>query len=175
MSTSFQKYGIIAEVVSAAAIVISLIFVGLEIRQSASQTEQNTLARKVSTYQELISKITELNRIQIDNPELAQAVVKVETHEPVELTERESQILYRHSWILFRHGDIAYYQYQSGLLSQERLKSSLGPLVSQFEYPWYQLRWDQARVNFVPEYREFIDRIIQKKTFKVSEIQVNRE
>ena len=170
-----QKYGIIAEVVSAAAIVISLIFVGFEIRQSANQTERNTVARQVSTYQELIARITELNTIKIDNKELSAAIAKVESQDSVDLSDWEYQMVYRHSWILFRYGDIAYYQYQSGLLSEDRLKSALAPVVFLFQFPWYRERWKGARINFVVEYRSFIDRIIEEKAYRVNQIKVRND
>ena len=57
-----------AEIASAAAVVISLIFVGLEVRESARQTELNTQSLQLSAYQDLIGQIGTINVLNIQNP-----------------------------------------------------------------------------------------------------------
>ena len=51
------------EIISAVAVVVSLVFVGFEIRNSTEQTEQNTRALQVSAYQDLINRIVDMNAI----------------------------------------------------------------------------------------------------------------
>ena len=48
MKEKLQEYALIAEIISALAIVLSLIFVGLQVRQSAEQTAVNSQAVQAS-------------------------------------------------------------------------------------------------------------------------------
>ena len=60
------KMSTIVEAVSVTAVILSLVFVGFEIRNSAIQVEQNTKALRIDAYQDLIARIVELNRIDIE-------------------------------------------------------------------------------------------------------------
>ena len=59
-----QEYALIAEIIGAVAIVCSLIFVGLQIRQ-------NSRISSVNAYQELISQISTMNSLRIQDPGFA--------------------------------------------------------------------------------------------------------
>jgi hypothetical protein len=54
MKEKLQEYALIAEIISALAVVAGLVFVGLEIRQSTAQAEMNTRAIETAAYQDLI-------------------------------------------------------------------------------------------------------------------------
>jgi hypothetical protein len=56
-----EKWALIAEIVSAFAIVLSLIFVGIQISQSSDETALNTSAIQVGAYQELVGQIMDIN------------------------------------------------------------------------------------------------------------------
>ena len=71
MKKDIQKYQVLAEIISAVAVVVSLIFVGLEVRESAKQTALNTQSLQVSTYQDLIAQINDLNKLTLQNPDVA--------------------------------------------------------------------------------------------------------
>jgi hypothetical protein len=51
-----EKWALVAEIVSAIAIVLSLIFVGLQVRQGASATALNTRAIEVAAYKTSLSR-----------------------------------------------------------------------------------------------------------------------
>ena len=55
----------ILETVSAAAVVLSLIFVAMEIRKGTEQVEQNTRALQIMAYQNLVGRIVDINAIGI--------------------------------------------------------------------------------------------------------------
>ena len=56
-----RKWALVAEILGGAAVVLSLIFVGFQIRQSSLQTEQNTVALEVSAYQNLVALMNDMN------------------------------------------------------------------------------------------------------------------
>ena len=140
-----------AEIASAAAVVISLIFVGLEVRESARQTELNTQSLQLSAYQDLIGQIGTINVLNIQNPKEG---------EPTSwegLSFRESEQLYNRYFLVTRHGDMAFYQYELGMLTDERLESALGPLNVNLCSPVFRSWWSDNRGAFVVSYRNFLD------------------
>lgn len=146
----------IAELVSVIAVVLSLVFVGLEVRETARQTALNTESVQVTAYQNLISQIAEFNRLllqpdvailynrmQDDNTDWSQFSV---------VERRQARAIL---FILFRHADMAFYQYERGMLPEARLESALGPVCVQ--PPVCRSFWEERKSNFVPEFQAYID------------------
>ena len=146
------KFSTVLEIVSAVAVVISLIFVGLEIRNGNEQTEQNTRALQVSAYQDLIARIVDINAIGIEESTTIESLVAIESP-----TDKETDKLNSFLWILFRHGDMAYFQYENGSISEERMLSAMAPLLGRLQYTKVAKRWRQVKQAFVPAYASFID------------------
>lgn len=146
----------ILEIVTAGAVVLSLVFVGLEIRNSSAQTEQNTRGLAVSAYQDLINRIVDINAIGITESFTIESLVAIESP-----TKQESDRLNSFIWILFRHGDMAYYQFENGSISEERMLSAMSPLLLRLKSPRIARRWNSVKGAFVPAYSSFIDNYIQ--------------
>ena len=147
----------ILEIVSAIAVVISLVFVGLEIRNSSKQTEQNTQALQVAAYQDLIGRIVETNTIGIQQSTTVETLIALESP-----TEQQIGQLNAFLWIIFRHGDMAYFQFENGAINEERMLSAMTPLLARLKYPYVSGRWDNVKeMSFVPSYRRYVDNQIK--------------
>jgi hypothetical protein len=143
----------ILEIVSAIAVVISLVFVGLEIRNSSKQTEQNTQALQVAAYQDLIGRIVEINTIGIQQSTTIETLIALESP-----TEQQVEQLNGFLWIIFRHGDMAYFQFENGAINEERMLSAMTPLLARLKYTYVSERWDNVKeMSFVPSYRRYVD------------------
>tara|TARA_R110002072_G_C7903552_1_gene529792 strand:+ start:1109 stop:1591 length:483 start_codon:yes stop_codon:yes gene_type:complete len=153
------KTSTVVEIVSAVAVVVSLIFVGFEIRNSSEQVEQNTQALQIAAYQDLIGRIVEINTLHIEESTNIESLVSLESP-----TNDQAQMLTNFLWILFRHGDMAYFQFEKGAISEERMKSAMAPLVLRLQYPQVKAHWKQTRTVFVPEYQAYIDNEIEALT-----------
>lgn len=140
------------EIITATAVVVSLVFVGMEIRNSTQQMEQNTRSLQVSAYQDLISRIVEMNAIDIDKATSIDIIASKEFLDATQ-TQKLNSLL----WILFRHGDMAYFQYESGSINQERMISAMAPLILRLQNPKIVERWKQIRNVFVPSFRAYVD------------------
>ena len=140
------------EIITATAVVVSLVFVGMEIRNSTRQMEQNTRSLQVSAYQDLISRIVEMNAIDIDKATSIDILASKEFLDATQ-TQKLNSLL----WILFRHGDMAYFQYESGSINQERMISAMAPLILRLQNPKIVERWKQIRNVFVPSFRAYVD------------------
>ena len=152
----------IAELVGIAAIVASLVFVGIETRNSAIQAELNTQAIEISAYQELIGSINRQNDFLLENPELRVIWRTVISGSSNEVTRDDEAQVGLFLFTRFRHGDMAYFQYERGAIDEPRMKSAIAPLIALLKYKYVREWWIRNQVNFVAPYREFIDRMIEE-------------
>ena len=153
-----SKVSLWLEIISATAVVISLVFVGLEIRNSTEQTEQNTRALQVSAYQDLINRIVDMNAIDIEDGTSIESLVSLESPTAQQMQKLNSRI-----WIIFRHGDMAYFQYESGSISEERMLSAMAPLLDRLNYDPVVQQWNSVKWAFVPAFSSFIDEYIAEQ------------
>ena len=65
--------------------------------------------------------------------------------------------------IRLRYGDLAYYQRELGMLSEERFESAMGPLGGIICSPLFSAAWTRFQHNFVAGYREYVDNRIESK------------
>lgn len=119
MKEELQKYALIAEIISALAVVAGLIFVGIQIKQSTEQNALNTRALEVSGYQDLIGQIIAINNTVLANPELSDLIMRGKAGELTDPVDRGRYGTYLIN--VTRHADMACYQYQQGILNEERL------------------------------------------------------
>jgi hypothetical protein len=155
-------FKVIAEILSAVAVVASLAFLAMEVRETARQTELNTEALRVAAYQDLIGQIAQFNTTLLD-PALATLYRKmnepganVAALSPVERVQADRILL-----LLVRHADMAYYQYELGFLSEARLESAVQPFLGTSHSPLYLAFWSAVKANFVPSFQAYIDARIE--------------
>ena len=134
------KWKDIAELVGIAAIVLSLIFVGMETRNGTIQAELNTRALELAAYQQLIENIAHMNTLSIENPGMSEAINKA-WDAPSELSVSERRAVGSWLFLRFRHGDMAYFQYERGAIDELRLRSALQPLIRPVQQTGFKLRW----------------------------------
>lgn len=103
-----QAYASLAEVVSAAAIIVSLLYVGYEFRRTGTLT-----SREADVI--LFERSREANRLLIETPGLAEIVVVAETT-PEELgpADRLRYLAYQHDF--FDSWEIGWYYREDGIL-----------------------------------------------------------
>ena len=142
------------------AIIASLIFVGFETRNSTRQAALTARAMEISAYQELMDNIAELNMHAVQDAEVATFLHKAfRTSE--ELSDVEQYRLYRNLFTRFRHGDMAYFQFEQGAISEAQLLSVLGVLI--LNNPRVLVFWEKNQSFFVEPYRDYINDLIDGK------------
>ena len=152
-----QQWKDLAEAVGFAAIIASLIFVGIETRNSTKQAELTTQALEISAYQALMSNIDDLNKVLLQNPELAPMTADIWGNDPA---DPKSYQMRRVLYILFRHGDLAYFMYERGAIDKSRLDSALSPVPIYSEAG--REFWEMSRRSFSSGYQAYIDEIINR-------------
>ena len=159
-----QGWKDIAEAIGFTAVIASLIFVGIETRNSTRQSELTTQALEISAYQALMSNIDDLNLLLIENPSMATVMERV--WEDGDGDDFESFQLNRALYVLFRHGDLAYFMYERGAIDDARLKSALAPVPI-----WTEAGrdfWANSKDAFSDNYRKYIDTLIENSAARNS-------
>jgi hypothetical protein len=157
---NLQKWALIGEISGAVAVVVSLLFVGYQLKQSNEQAAQNTRALQLAAYQQLIEGISDFNILTIENTKLRTARRKLEDGEQLDSDEKD--VINAFIYLAYRNGDLAYMQYQQEIIDEERLRSGLGLLVNLLYLPSVQSHWIQARAGFTEEYQAFVDKLIEE-------------
>jgi len=152
-----EKYALIAEVVSAIAIVVTLVFLIVEIRA-------NTAATLAANRQSLAARTELFLSTQATSPELATLAVKARRDE--ELTEVER---YQYGSLLgqtLRLAEEGYLQYLDGKLDgeywQTRARNTVDSrmnsrLARELYYEWSELGW------FAPRFTAWLDGELESK------------
>jgi len=142
-----------------AAIIASLVFVGIETRNSTQQAILTTQTLEITAYQELMDNIANLNTVAVEDPEVAALLLKAFTTTD-ELSELERFRIDRNLFQRFRHGDMAYFQFERGIIDESRLRSTLKPL--RLTNPRVREFWGRNEMNFVASYRNYVNEIMQE-------------
>jgi hypothetical protein len=166
MTKSFRLQALI-EIISAAAVVGTLIFLAIEIRQNTEQTALNARAVEIAAYQDLISQITKMNELEILDAQFQFSHKNELSRE--ELEEYQADVQLNFDWIRFRHGDMAYFQYENGIIDKDRLDSALRKLG--LSNPLQREAWQRIRQAFTEGYRNYIDQIVAEGERKDAEEQ----
>lgn len=164
VKVDLARVKLIAEICAAIAVVLSLVFVGLQVRESAVQTELNTTAVEVAAYQDLMAQIADFNRLAIENEDAAR--IQAEVDRPFASLSPVDQRRYQAmAFLLFRHGDMAFLQRERGMLSDARFASATGPLRYWLGTCSIRDIWATARATFVPDYAAYVDRLVSEPLF----------
>jgi len=124
MKRSLSDYALIAEIVSAIAVVVTLIIIAYQLRLSASETALNTAAIRAQTYQDLAFEVSDNADVQLNNPALVELIVRTVQGEPYRNYE-DQYVFITYLFSLFRKGSIAFGAYEEGLINDEELMSLL--------------------------------------------------
>lgn len=152
-----------AEIVAAVAVVVSLVFVGVQVRQSTAETVLNRRVAEASAYLNLQQQLAVVTTVQIENPDLRRVMSRVSKGETLESSDDEDdQRLYlAFARLVIRLADLAYQQRQTGLIGDERLVSMLAPLrVEVLSNPLGRSIWDSMGSSLVPEFVDYVEQTL---------------
>ena len=130
MKEKLEQYAFIAQIVSAGAIVLSLIFVGLQVRMGAQETAANSLAVRSAVQQAMMETDKDLLLFRALNKDLDQ------------------NAMFDFANAMFRSRELYWAQHEAGLMSDESYYSYMYPLISGLSNnPMMKLPWVQAVNN----------------------------
>jgi hypothetical protein len=152
MKAKLQEYALLAEIISAIAIIISLIYVGIQVNDSTravrSATANETSAALSSWYSELGN-----------NRDASELFWKGMTN-PESLTPEESFQFIVNIQGVFWLWQNAYYLAEEGTLDQELRDSIMNLILGLREIPGFKFFWEQRRNLFKLDFQRTVDEML---------------
>lgn len=147
---NWEALGAIGEIVGAVAVVLTLGYLAVQIRQ-------NTRALRASTHQALIDSTLMYQSLTLNNPDVAR-IRLYGAMDPSKLTE-EDQYRFRTAMeMLFRLIENAFVQHEEGTLGDEGWHRYAETVRYHFrDYPSVVEWWKSERIPFGPRFSAWVD------------------
>ncbi len=159
LQATAQLLGNFGEFIGAIAVVATLGYVAVQIRQNTHQARVNAMSLEASTYQSLMAHIIDLNRGLAADPQLSDILTKARDGEIPDGSDLARFV--QHEMSLIRYGDMVFHQYEKGLLDEKRLRSAFAPVRGQLvgsDAAMQVFEWSVEQGSFVEEYVDFCRR-----------------
>jgi hypothetical protein len=146
---NLDDIGNLAELIAAIGVMISLIYLAIQIRRS-SETE------RMATYRAIVSDFGSLNQSIASDPELALLFAQgLESYG--ELNEAEKARLSQYFYSVFRYFENMFYQHDKGYLEQSVWQGWARMMLTYFNRPGFQVWWRQRRLVFDPSFVRYLE------------------
>ena len=156
MSTA-QLLGNFGEFFGAIAVVATLIYLAMQIRQNTRQIEFDVRTSEVTAYQEMTRRIVDVRHALMTDQFLSATLNKV-ARDDEELNSEERRSYSTYLLSMLSNADAAFFQYERGLLSRERINSLVHPLLRHFRHhPRASRVWGGVKHEFVEPFQVFLD------------------
>ena len=151
VSQKLQDYALVAEIVGAIAVVVSLVYVGVGIRQ-------NTEVVQVANHQALVAMDMEKNASLRDQEFAAIYVLAREDYEQLSKFQRSQY----ESFIAdtLNMWEFAYITYSNDAMDETIWTGWDGFYRTELSAEPFQKFWDGGRENFSPKFRTYVDSIL---------------
>ena len=148
---NWEAIGAIGEVLGAAAVVVTLGYLAVQIRQ-------NSQAVKNSAAQSLLSEANESLRVASSSPATARAVILGQTmFEELSEGEKAQFITWMFSWM--RTIEQAYFQYEQGYIDEEIWAGHRAHHRQLIHAPAIEEWWSKRRCFFSQKFQKYIDEV----------------
>jgi hypothetical protein len=166
-----EKWALIAEIGSAIAVVVSLIFVGMQVRTGAEETAVNTAAIRAAAFQDLQTGIVNLNVLLIENPDFDAAVYRVLDLDQDPESEVQRRLAGAWLRLVIRHGEIAYKQLENGLIDESELRSLIPIVLDNLENREGRRAWRFLSPILDPGFVSYVEQLIEDLAVDQPEVQ----
>jgi hypothetical protein len=158
---SLEDLGNIGEFVAAIAVIVSLVYLAVQIRQ-------NTRTVRASTYQAVLDYSSRAVELVLANPHL-ERVYRVGRRDPSQLTEDERpqfRMLIAQFLTVY---ETMFLQYRCGILDEEYWSRRLGALTNLFSQPgireyWLSVRERDRMPTRVREFEELLNSLVESSS-----------
>jgi hypothetical protein len=143
----------IGSLVSGGAVLASLVYLGLQMRQ----TERN---QQASIRQGRINRAVELMTAKME-PSVAEAVARGIDGEQ-NLTPQQLALFVAYADAYFLHAEDTYYQHEAGLLNEAAFTTFVAYQRYAFTQCGLRVQWKRQRVYYAGGYVAFMDRLLNQ-------------
>jgi hypothetical protein len=155
---SLEQASFVAQIVSAVAVIASLIFVGFQLKKASSAIRANSSQAHAGLYTDLVRSI-------IDNPDFARSW-SIGITDPKALKEAEWVQFVAYASALFRLYESSRVQWLNGRLDDEHWHTVERQAMDFGHLPGLRLAWTLRGHWFSPEFRAWFDGLARDETPK---------
>ena len=165
---NWNAVGAVGEIIGATAVLLSLLYLGFQIRQ-------NTKSLKSSSYQAAIASMSELSNLIASNEQSARICRTMLLGDIQDLSEDESFM--GSAWLtgLFRNYENFYYQHQTGAMEDHLWEGMRRTMVGYYNLPNIREWWSVRKEVYSAEFSEFLASQINDPKLKSSFIAPRNE
>ncbi len=153
---TLEDFYFISQIAAAVGIMLSLIFVGLQVRQANEQARKAEAARRADATQAVHDNFANMYLTFGSNLEVADAATKG-LKEPDALTDGENMVLLSGLMAGMSYTQSAYFKWQEGDLSDELWRAWQNSQVSYLTTPGGKRFWEGRKSNFDPAFVEYVE------------------
>jgi hypothetical protein len=146
--------------VSGVAVLISLIFLYVQLRQIGAQIVQAEKNQKAAIGQGRTNRIVELV-LRTAEPGLGEAVANVFSNADALTAQQLFQFL-NYTRALLLNAEDTFYQHANGLLEDEPYQGFVNAMRMTTASPATRLMWPTIRPTFGPSFARFVDQLIEE-------------
>jgi hypothetical protein len=146
---TLEEWAFVAQIVSAIAVVASLVFVGFQLRHATAAIRATSSQAHSSLYTDLVQSI-------IDNADFARAW-SIGINNPNQLSEEEWVRFVAYASALFRLYESSRVQWLNGRLDEEHWHTIERQAADFGQLPGLQRAWDLRGHWYSPEFRAWFD------------------
>jgi hypothetical protein len=151
---NWEAAGAIGEIIGAAAVVVSLVYLATQIRT------QNREARAASVHQVLHEYSTAISKLH--EPEMADVwVAAIEDFDGLSPAQRLRFVIYL--MVAVRSFEDAYFQWREGRLEDDVWHPLLSSLIDVKSTEAFACFWELRRHQFRPDFADYIDSLEEGK------------
>ena len=147
---NWDAIGAIGEIVGAAAVVFSLVYLAIQIRNQNKESQAAAVHQVIEGYRSSIATLY--------NPEMAKTwILGIDDYTQLSRTQKLQFDIYL--TVALRSFEDAYYQWKQKRLDDEIWRSALTPLVDVMSTNAFAHFWKHRRHHFRPEFADYVDAI----------------
>ena len=150
---TINELGSLGEFVSAIAVIASLIYVGIQIKQHTNTTRISTMQAHVDVWNDIVSNFCQ-------SPELASIWHRGITDISA-LNESEKVQFFAQNGLITRYYESSFLAWKEGVLDDRLWKGVNQTIADTMTYSGTREWWKIRRHWFYAEFREFVDEIIE--------------
>lgn len=151
-----EAFAQLGEFLGGAAVLVSLIYLGIQIRQGNRQVEHNTRSLEVSTYRAITSDLNQFRSLLITDPDLGRIYLEG-LKDPSRLQPGEQFRFRGLMQTLFANLELMHRVRQARLLE---LDSHDATLLGVAVMPGARAWWAQARYLYGKEFQHYVDGLV---------------
>ena len=144
----------LAEIVGGVAVVISLVYLAVQVRQNTHSVRSATLQANTALWNSIISSLADPGAVQA----YAAGLTGDKDISPVTYTQ-----FFLHCRRIFVAFEDQHFQFRQGILDEDTYRGYERSISRQFlAFPGFRIWWEQSKDVFSPRFVEYLDDLISR-------------